>query len=134
MTRDGNADKRAIREVIDTWLRATAEGDLDALGPLMAEDVVFLTPGSHEPMRGRDTFMSGFRSGLGQMRIDATSDIREIEVTGDWAYCWNYLKVTMSPRDGGEPQRRSGPVLSVFRRETDGRWVLFRDANMLSAT
>ena len=132
MTRDGNADKRAIRDVIDTWVRATAEGDLDALGPLMAEDVVFLTPGNHEPMRGRGTFMSGFRSGLQQMRIDATSDIREIEVAGDWAYCWNHLKVTMSPRDGGEPTRRSGPVLSVFRRETDGRWVLFRDANMLA--
>ena len=28
--------------------------------------------------------------------------------------------------------RRSGPVLSVFRKEPDGSWVLARDANMLS--
>jgi hypothetical protein len=27
----------------------------------------------------------------------------------------------------------AGPVLSVFRREPDGSWVLFRDANMLAA-
>ena len=42
--------------------------------------------------------------------------------------------MTATPPEGGDAMRRAGPVLSVFRREPDGRWVLFRDANLLAAT
>jgi len=38
-----------------------------------------------------------------------------------------------TPLQGGTAQRRSGPTLSVCRKEPDGRWILFRDANMLKA-
>jgi len=145
-------DKKAIREVIDTWLRASAEGDIDKILGLMAEDVVFLLPGQ-PPMRGRDAFAAGFRSIIGKVRIEGTADIQEIHIAGDYAFCWNQLSVTITPMTGGPPGRHSGPfskelvestteklatrragsVLSVFRREPDGRWVLFRDANMLTA-
>jgi ketosteroid isomerase-like protein len=39
-------DGKAIREPIDTWMRATSAGDLDQVLSLMAEDVVFLIPDS----------------------------------------------------------------------------------------
>ena len=45
-------DEKAIRNVISSWQKATAEGDLDRILTLMSEDVVFLTPGQ-PPMRGR---------------------------------------------------------------------------------
>jgi three-Cys-motif partner protein len=31
------------------------------------------------------------------------------------------------------PPRRSGYTLSIFRKNDDGKWVLFRDANLLAA-
>lgn len=132
MTRDAKTDEQAIRQVITTWMRASAEGDLEALAPLMADDVVFLTPGN-PPMRGRDAFLAAFRTGMQQVQIDATSDVQEINVAGDLAYCWSRLQVTMTPGGGAKPTSRRGHVLSVFRREWDGRWVLFRDANMITA-
>ena len=39
----------------------------------------------------------------------------------------------MTPLQGGTPMRRSGYTLTLFRKEPDGRWVLFRDANMVTA-
>jgi ketosteroid isomerase-like protein len=48
----------------------------------MAEDVVFLMPGQ-PPMRGRSAFAAG-QAALRQFRIEATSDIQEIKVFGDW--------------------------------------------------
>ena len=57
--------------------------------------------------------------------------IQEIHVAGDYAFCWNQLSLTATPLQGGPAQRRAGPTLSVFRKERDGRWILFRDANML---
>jgi ketosteroid isomerase-like protein len=41
------------------------------------------------------------------------------------------LTVTTYPVDGTTPTRRSGPVLSVLRKQ-NGRWAIYRDANMIT--
>ena len=127
-----NEDEKKIREVIATWMRATAEGDLERVLSLMAEDVVFLIAGQ-PPMRGREAFAVASHSVEGKFRFEGKPEIQEIHIAGDYAYCWNHLSVTITPLQGGSPSRRAGHILSVFRKEPDGRWVLFRDANMLTA-
>lgn len=124
-------EEQQIREIVLTWISATAEGDLDRVLGLMAEDVVFLSAGQ-PPLRGRDAFESVSRSMAGKMRFEGQPDIQEIHVAGDYAFCWTRLHVTATPRDEGLPIRRAGDVFSVFRKEQDGRWRLFRDANMLA--
>jgi uncharacterized protein (TIGR02246 family) len=124
-------DEQAIRNVIATWITASAAGDITTLAGLMDEDVVFLTAG-HPPMRGRDTFLAAQASVLRQMQIDAASEIREIRVDGDWAWCWGHLVVSMTPARATAPIRRAGDTLSIFRKNADGTWVLFRDANLLA--
>jgi uncharacterized protein (TIGR02246 family) len=123
-------DEQSIRALIAEWLSATAAGDLSKILPLMGEDVVFLIAGQ-PPMRGRDEFAAAFNSGAGKIRIEPTGTIQEIQVARDLAYCWNHLQVTITPLPAGVPMRRSGNTLTVLRKEADGRWVVFRDANML---
>ena len=123
-------DERAIRELVATWHRATAAGDLQRILSLMAEDVVFLAPG-RPPMRGKDAFAAGFRSLIQTHRIESVGTIKEIHVAGDWAYFWAQLSVTMTPLNG-PPNRRTGPTLTIVRKLADGAWVLARDANMLT--
>jgi uncharacterized protein (TIGR02246 family) len=125
-------DKQRIREVIDNWLRASKDGDLETVLSLMAEDVVFLRPGC-EPMRGREGFAAASRGMAGKMHIEGKAEIQEIVINGNYAYCWNFLSMTITPTGGGEAMNHSGHILSVFRREPDGKWVLWRDANMLTA-
>jgi len=132
MTMNHDTDAQQIREVIATWLRASAADDLETVLSLMAEDVVFLLPG-RPPMRGRKEYAETSRSMIGKIRIAGTPDVQEIQVFGDYAYCWNFLSITITPVEGGAAVQRAGNVLSIFRREPDGRWVLFRDANMLTA-
>src|SRR4051794_1510096 len=122
-------DEQAIRDVIANWMAATIAGDLNRLLSLMAEDVVFLTPGQ-PPMRGRDAFAAAFRGALEHVRIEPKSDIQEIRVEGNMAYSWNHLSVTMTPIDGGTLRNRSGYTLSIFRKE-NGSWVIARDANLM---
>ena len=50
---------------------------------------------------------------------------------GDWAYIRNHIAITMTP-PGGTPVRRAGWTLTLLRKEPDGRWVLARDANLLT--
>jgi len=124
-------DEKAIRDLVAEWHRATAKGELTVILELMAEDVVFLLAGK-PPMRGRDAFAAGFKAAFQQFRIESSSDIQEIQVNGNWAYLWNFLTVTMTPRQGGSPRSRTGNVLSVLRKQANGAWVLFRDANLLT--
>ena len=125
-----NDDVKKIRELIDAWARATAAGEVGRLRGLMDDDAVFLLPG-RPPIRGWNEFLSNSRETFQQTRIEATSDIQEIKVAGDLAYCWNNLDVTIKPRRRGEEVRRTGPVLTIFRKKGDGNWVLSRDANLL---
>jgi uncharacterized protein (TIGR02246 family) len=124
-------EEQQIRDLIATWLRASAEGDINKILPLMAEDVVFLIPGQ-PPMRGRDAFAASFAGWQGKFRLETDCEIQEIEVNGDLAYCWTKLSVTMTPVDGGSANRRSGYTLTVLRKNAAGTWQIFRDANLLT--
>ena len=124
-------DKQQIRDLIDNWNRASAAGDTSKILSLMDEDAVFLRA-QNPPMRGREAFAAQFQKAVEQLRIEATSDVQEIDVSGDMAYCWNQLSVTMTPLKGGPPMRHTGPVLTIFRKKADGTWVLSRDANLLA--
>ena len=123
-------DEQAIRKLIDDWQRLSVEGDLPRLLALMDEDAVFLVAGQ-PPMRGREAFAAAFQD-LDQFRIDATGDIQEVKVFGDWAYCCNHLQVTMTSLKDGSSKRRTGYTLTIFRKKRDGNWVLTRDANLLA--
>ena len=127
-----STDEQAIRDVVASWHRATAAGDVETVLKLMAEDVVFLVAG-HPPMRGRSSFERGLRGLLSQNRIESTGEIQEIAVSGDLAYCWTALIVRIVPIAGGTATVRTGSALSIFRKQPDGSWVVARDANILSA-
>ncbi len=124
------SDERAIRDLVATWMDASARGDLAAILPLMADDVVFLVYG-HPPIRGRDAFAAAFRSAGQQQKIDGTSDIQEIAIAGDFAYCVSRLSVAITP-PSGSANHRSGYVLTVLRKQAGGNWVIARDANLLA--
>ncbi len=125
-------DEQAIRTLVETWLQATREGNVDKVLDLMTEDVVFLVPGQ-PPMAGRQAFGEALRAVLGQNAIDSTSKIDEIAVFGDVAYCRSQLEVTVTRKHDNLPMLRKGHALSILRRCDDGKWRLARDANMVVA-
>lgn len=125
------ADELAIRDLLARWHAETAAGNVDAVLDLMTEDVVFLIAGHEQPMRGRDAFANGLRQLLQTHRFQSGGEVQEMAISGDLAYCWSLLDVRTTPLQGGETQRRRGNVLSVLRKQADGRWRLARDANML---
>ena len=122
-------DELAIRNLIDTWRRATETGDVDTLAPLMADDMVFLTPG-REPF-GKREFLELSRQSAGKMKVSVQADVEELHVSGDLGYCRLMIAVTVTPADGGAPIRRAGHTLGIYRCEGGG-WVLARDANFVS--
>ena len=126
-----NSDEAAIRALIERWMEATGAGQVEAVLELMAPDAVFLMPGQ-PPMEGRDAFARNMGGALSENTIESASEIDEITVSGDIAYCRTRLAVTIVSRHGQLPLERRGHTLSILRKGADGKWLLTRDANMLA--
>ncbi len=126
MSADTTADERAIHQLIDDWIQASAQGDLDRVLSMMSDDVVFMTV-DREPF-GKQEFAAQSRA-LQGVKIEGRATPVEIKVLGDWAYLRNRLEVKITPPHGDQG-KRAGYTLTILRRQS-GRWVITRDANLL---
>ena len=125
-------DEQDIRRLVGTWMAATKAGDMATVLSLMADDVVFLRPGSPS-MIGKSAFAAAAeaQSDREPPQFDGTSAIQEIKVLGEWAYMWTQLSVVVTTAGGAPPMALAGDTLSILKKH-NGKWVLARDANMLS--
>ena len=125
------SDEDQIRELVTTWMSASRAGDVETVLSLMADDAVFLAAG--RPPMSKEEFARAARAQAGATapRIDGTSEIQELEVSGDRAFMWTRLRVVAAPADGSPPIERAGHTLTILKKE-NGRWLLARDANLLA--
>src|SRR5262249_42314268 len=119
-------DERAIRNLVATWMAASQAGDVETVLGLMTDDVIFMT-------LGREPFGKAFAAASEAMkgvRMEGTSEIRELKVLDGWAYLRNHIDVAITA-PGGQPIRRAGYTLTILRKD-DGHWRIARDANLLA--
>ena len=121
-------DEQDIRDLVARWMAASQAGDIPTVLSLMTDDVIFMVPG-REPF-GKEAFAAN-AGAMKNVGMTGTARIREINVLGDWAYMRNHIEITITPPGGGTT-RRAGYTLSVLRKESDGRWLLARDANLVT--
>jgi uncharacterized protein (TIGR02246 family) len=121
-------DERAIRDLVDIWMKASRTGNTATVLSLMSDDVIFMVPG-REPF-GKDAFAASSQS-MKCFRLEGSADVSELKVVGDWAYLRKFIEITVTP-PGGTPVRRTGYTLTIFRKGDDGKWLLTRDANLVS--
>jgi len=122
-------DERAIRDLVNTWMSASKAGDTEKVLSLMSDDVVFMVPGQ-EPF-GKAAFAAASASQQG-MRIEGTADIVELQVLGEWAFTRTHLDIAVTPPGATQAVRRAGYTLTLLRKDASGRWLLARDANVVT--
>lgn len=123
-------DESAIREMVATWMAASKSGDTATVLGLVADDVVFLTPGRPPMRKAEFAAQAQAQAQPGGPVIDGHSEIQELQVLGDWAFMWTKLQVSVTP-PGATAIERAGHTLTVMKK-VDGRWVIARDANLLA--
>lgn len=123
-------DEAQVRALVHTWHAATRTGDVDTVLSLMTDDVTFLVAG--RPPMDKAAFAALMRvpDGAPRPAIETSAELLDVQVSGDTAWLVSALTVTVTPA-GGQPMVRAGHTLTVLRR-VDGRWLVARDANLLT--
>lgn len=123
------ADEQAIRDVIANWVRASATGDVDSMLPLLADDMVFLVPGA--PPFGNSEFKAAWDGPMKGAKINCDANVEEVLVSGDFGVTRTRLRVEITTT-GGQTSAAKGYTMTLFRKLPEGRWVMARDANLLT--
>lgn len=125
-------DDQAIRDVHATWISAVNAGDLAQLLTLMADDAVLVNPGN-APL-DRSGFSAGFLDAHRKFKILCISELENIVINGNVAYAMSQDSLSLSTRSDGQITQLAGHRLTIYRKHTDDRWLLARDANTLAPT
>ena len=112
------ADEDSIRAQIEKYRRAALEGEWDAWGATLSEDVV-ASPGNIAPLIGRAAAVAWGEAfpPLEKFMVE----IEEIDGEGDVAYARGRYELGMSAPDGTHIGDR-GAWLQIHRRSADGTW------------
>jgi ketosteroid isomerase-like protein len=65
-------------------------------------------------------------------RFDSSLDVREVVVNGDWALTRVQLAIELTATRGAKAARFDGVTMSVWRKSATGRWLIWRDSNMVA--
>ncbi len=96
---------------------------------VIADDTAFFLPG-HARLAKADFEAASITMPTFIREVD--SQVEEVKIYGDVAYCVNRLTVITIPRKGGDTLTRQGYALTILEKR-QGAWKIVRDANTLSA-
>jgi len=126
-----SSDEQAIRDLFAAWRQATSDRDVETLLSFVTDDATFLAPGQ-APIRGKAAIEAMCRQMLGLYRWEQDWVFEEIQVFGEWGFCWGRDSATMTPLDGGPAVQASGMGMSILRKRPDGSWAVARGINNMT--
>lgn len=118
-----DAERTAIRSVIEEFTSAVNRSDFATAASLYAEDGVIMPPNAPavEGRAGIQKVLEGFG------RPQAFSQpVVEVEGEGDLAYARVSYDLTFTPPNTTTPVNDKGKVLIVLRKQSDGKWRTIR--------
>jgi len=121
-TVDPEAEGEALRQQSRDWSAQVATGNLDAILATWAEDAVMMPPGL-PPLQGK-TAIRGYVERalrLPGFKISWEPLTAHVSRSGDLAYLVE-RNITTVNDSTGKPVTSYGKVVTVWRKDGDGRW------------
>jgi uncharacterized protein (TIGR02246 family) len=117
-------DEAAIREIWNSYAAARVANDPEKWLSLWDDEGIQMPPGM--PARGKDVLKTVVPKGFAATPTSVMNVIpEEIVVAGDWAYSrgnYNADRVV-----DGKDVHIEGKFMTIFKRQDDGAWKIYRD-------
>jgi uncharacterized protein (TIGR02246 family) len=124
-----DTDITALKEMLNQYAVGCDTGDFDLWISLWADDGVQMPPDA--PARiGKDQIRAAMKPAFDQMDLVITiNSIDDVQVHGDLGLTRCTYSLKMTPKAGGETINAmpDGKALTLFSRQSDGRWKILYD-------
>jgi len=118
-------DAKAISEVLAKYAEYVESGDAESWISLWDVDGIQLAPGA--PMSvGKAEIWKNNKDGFGGGEMKFNIVQQEIVVSGWYGYIRGVYDYVFTPT-GGSSMAFKGKYLTVFRKQFDGSWLIYRD-------
>jgi len=127
------AFESTIEKIWKVYSSRMISGDMDSWITLWDEDGVQMPPDT--PLRrGRDAILQEMKKGFQEVSYDAFAiNIEEATMEDRFGFARGTFTYSFSRKTGGGKNFREGKYLTIFRRQPDGSWKIFRDCFNLDA-
>lgn len=116
----------AVDAIFAKYAASLAAGDADAWSTLWTEEGIQLPPDT-PPVAGRTAIREKLRAVLAHFRFDMRIRTEEVRASGDLAFARGMYAATLAPKAGGATIPIDGKFLTIFLRQPDGSWRIYRD-------
>ena len=127
---EADAFKAEINKIFDTWGAANLKADFDLWLSNWDENAIKMA--SNKPtVYGKSAIGEMKRKMFQNWTFEGFDlDIEEIQMAGGFGYARGTYKIPLKPKAEGTTVVLEGTFLTVFKRQTDGSWKIYRDCMM----
>lgn len=124
-----DADREKIEEALQMYAEALALGDAERYLSLHEPQAYKMPPGAemYTIASARDHQQAEFDGMQAAYNVDMRLEPMQIEVDDNLAYAMGTYTIDMKPKGDAPPALVDGKFLTVFRRQSDGSWKIWRD-------
>lgn len=122
----GNDPQELVR-IFDTYAASVNAGDLQTWIELWDENGMSLPPDALAKA-GKSTLFADNVEAFKSLKFDMKICCEEAAISGNFGFVRGQFSYTVKPKDGsGSPFDLKGKFLTVFRKQADGTWRIYRD-------
>jgi ketosteroid isomerase-like protein len=119
-------EARRVVEADESWLAAFNRGDVEALVAIYDPDVVVMPP-DRADLHGRAAVAAWLAEVFRESAARQVILHDEVGVEGRTAFLRGRFELELTTRASGEVTRLRGKHLVLWRRDTGGAWLAYRD-------
>jgi ketosteroid isomerase-like protein len=120
------ADVAAIDKIWEGYTAGVNTGNANLWLSLWDENGIRLAPDA-PAAHGKAQILPGIQKAFGAFNLKVDIKAEEIVILGDWAFSSGTFTRRMAPKAGGPEIFFDGKFLTLFKRQPDGSWKIFRD-------
>ena len=122
--------EKAAREIFAVKVASNLKEDADALVATWDKDFVKMANGT-DPVTGLDVLRQSSIAGWKRFKYEEIKlEFDEFQLAGQFGWTLGSYAVTVRPGGGGDPLALNGSFLTVFKKQPDGSWKVYRDTMM----
>ena len=125
---DDDSFRAAVEESFSTYSAMNMKKDVDGWIALWDEEGIKMSPNIHS-IYGKSAIRE-FKHKKSQSpdEMEMTIKLEDTQLAGDFGFAHGTYFVSVTPHGGGAVKSREGKYLTIFKKQSDGSWKIYRDS------